>query len=183
MKTKLIFIGIIIISVFISFYTFKIYLKERKERIRIENNQDQLLSTNQNLMLNLKKKELQIVINQDSFLRVQKLMAKKINELIKAGIRFRIDTILKLEDRIIYISGDTIYKTIRESFYNDGWNIILNQIEGDSIRNNLIVQDSLYIINQWYRKWFLGKRHNQWELINRNPKVTYSIIYQIKKVK
>lgn len=173
---------VIVLSICVAFI-FKNYIKERSERIRIESNQTELLQKNNNTELLLKKNELKVIILKDSFLKANKLLAKKINDLIKSNLILRIDTITKLEDRIIFISGDTIYKVVRESIYNDGWNLIYNSIQGDSIRNNLIIQDSFYFINSWSRKWFLGKKHDSWKFYNRNPKLSYHIEYQIKKVK
>lgn len=159
------------------------YFKERSDRIREQTDVNELLVKNTDIQLKLTKTELQNIINRDSFLRLKKYSAKRINELVKAGMNLRIDTVTKLQTRVVYISGDTIFKTIRESVYNDGWNIILNMIQGDSIYNNVIIQDSLYFINNWSRKWFLGKRNDKWELINRNPKANYNIDIQIKKIK
>jgi len=78
-----------------------LYFSERKERKRVEQNQNEFLAANEVLKLQLKKQELKTFIANDSFLfyklKKERLTAKQISDLLKSNvqIKYKYDVLLR----------------------------------------------------------------------------------------
>lgn len=81
---------------------------------------------------------------------------------------------LHLKDTTIKIC-DTI-RVIRSARYHDQWIDINALVDGNDLRPEIIIRDSLTCVGYWKRKWILSRKKYYSEIISQNPhtRITYN---------
>lgn len=167
----------------------KLYFDSRKELKRVKANAEILLLERNNLTLLLNTSEMGNLIKKDSIEKLLKdngIKQNRITELSKIKVEYKDKIVTVLKDTFVFLNT---YRIVKYSDYFDGHNYIKNILVGDTLTNEFTGTDSLYLVDNWYRKgWkivpgFLKKKESRLDVIKKNPRMNYHVEYTTKKVK
>ena len=191
-KITWIIIGILVI-LFLFWQNQK--LKQRTEvlnsnqEILLEDKEDQIRA------LRLTSQELESVIEDDDQIkRVLRdslnIKIKQVEDLKSMPVITRIDTVIQIQDSIVYITGTDSVAIFKYFNWEDTWNKAYGQFNSDftTIDLSLEVTDTLIVTMYWERKGkfipkLFGKKVYQTEVINVNPSATVHINKNIEILK
>ena len=87
----------------------------------------------------------------------------------------------KLQLAYVNDAGDTVfYQGIKASYKDKYADLKVTQISPDSVKFVYHIQVTLTGALYWKRKWFLGRKHYQAEMLSDNPNVVLDSIVTLK---
>jgi len=171
-------------------------LMVQRQEIKRQSENYEILATYSNKKLKLNTKEFQIKIDNDETIKRAlrdslKIKAKQVKDLVKSSGITRIQVKTVLRDSLV-MKYDTLTNQLIDTVFikkfdwADKWSNIQGRIIDDSISLTVQTNDTLVIVNHWYKKgkWFLpklfSKRRTRTEIVNSNPNATYTITDRIE---
>lgn len=169
------------------------------KEIKRQSDNYEILTDRSNATLRLSREEFEFKLrNNEAIKRLLRdslgIKTKQVERLTKASGTTKIRVRTRLIDSLVF-KYDTLTSQIIDTIrfktftWSDDYTRIHQTIEGDEVKMDIKVTDSLIVVNHWYKegKWFLAKwlskRKTKTEITNMNPNASYTITERIEVVK